>query len=122
MICLARSRRSSWARSQALAAAGGRQPGSAPSRRGVKLAASMAEPPPGLVLYVREGCHLCEQFLMELSLELGPAVERLSVVDVDDDADLAIRYGLRVPVLAVGGNVLCEGVLDADRVRAAIRL
>ena len=82
----------------------------------------MLESDSGLVLYVREGCHLCDQFLMELSLELGPIVERLAVVDVDGDSELAIRYGLRVPVLAVAGEVLCEGVLDADRLRAAIRL
>jgi hypothetical protein len=59
---------------------------------------------------------------MELSLEIGPAVERLVIVDVDGDPDLAIRYGLRVPVLAAGDDVLCEGVLDADRLRAAMRL
>jgi len=82
----------------------------------------MLESDSGLVLYVREGCHLCDQFLMELSLELGPIVERLAVVDVGGDPELAIRYGLRVPVLAVAGEVLCEGVLDADRLRAAIRL
>jgi hypothetical protein len=82
----------------------------------------MLESDPRLVLYVREGCHLCEEFLMELSLEIGPAVERLVIVDVDGDPDLAIRYGLRVPVLAAGDDVLCEGVLDADRLRAAIRL
>ncbi len=82
----------------------------------------MAEPASRLVLYVREGCHLCEQFLMELSLEIGPAVERLAVVDVDDDADLAVRYGLRVPVLALGEELLCEGVLDAARLRQALRL
>ena len=77
----------------------------------------MAEPDTGLVLYVREGCHLCEQFLMELSLEMGPAVELLAVVDVDDDPELAIRYGLRVPVLTAGADVLCEGVLDAARLQ-----
>jgi len=82
----------------------------------------MLESDSGLVLYVREGCHLCDQFLMELSLELGPIVEHLAVVDVDGEPELAIRYGLRVPVLAVAGEVLCEGVLDADRLRAAIRL
>ncbi|HEX9772847.1 MAG TPA: glutaredoxin family protein [Steroidobacteraceae bacterium] len=82
----------------------------------------MAEPASRLVLFVREGCHLCEQFLMELSLEIGPAVERLAVVDVDDDADLAIRYGLRVPVLTLDEELLCEGVLDAARLRQALRL
>ena len=82
----------------------------------------MLETHPGLVLYVREGCHLCEQFLMDLSLEIGPAMERLVVVDVDGDPDLATRYGLRVPVLAVGADVLCEGVLDPERLRSVIRL
>jgi hypothetical protein len=82
----------------------------------------MAESVHGFTLYVREGCHLCEQFLMELSLELGPAVERLAVVDVDHDPDLAIRFGLRVPVLTSGAEVLCEGVLDAERLRLAMRL
>jgi hypothetical protein len=72
------------------------------------------------VLYVREGCHLCEQFLLELSLDLGPAVEVVPVVDVDEDPDLAIRFGLRVPVLAAGSIVLCEGVYDAGRVRRAL--
>jgi hypothetical protein len=76
----------------------------------------------GWVLYVREGCHLCEQFLLELSLDLGPAVDELPVVDVDRDADLAIRFGLRVPVLEAGGEVLCEGVYDAPRVRQALQV
>jgi hypothetical protein len=74
------------------------------------------------VLYVREGCHLCEQFLLELSLALGPAVEVVPVVDVDEDPDLAIRFGLRVPVLAAGSIVLCEGVYDAPRVRQALQV
>lgn len=74
------------------------------------------------VLYVRDGCHLCEQFLLELSLDLGPAVEVLRVVDVDRDADLAVRFGLRVPVLEAGGLVLCEGIYDAARVRQALQV
>ena len=74
----------------------------------------------GLVLYVREGCHLCEQFLVELSMDLGPGVERLRVLDVDRDADLAVRFGLRVPVLELDGNVLCEAVYDGPRVRRAL--
>ena len=63
----------------------------------------------GLVLYVREGCHLCEQFLLELSLEIGPAIELLAVVDVDGDPELAVRYGLRVPVLAAGTGAALRG-------------
>ena len=73
-----------------------------------------------LVLYVREGCHLCEQFLVELSVDIGPGVERLRVLDVDRDADLAVRFGLRVPVLELDGSVLCEAVYDGPRVRQAL--
>jgi len=72
------------------------------------------------VLYVRDGCHLCEQFLLELGLEFGPAVETLQVVDVDADVELAVRFGLRVPVLALAGEVVCEGVYDGPRVRRAL--
>ncbi len=36
--------------------------------------------------------------------------------------DLAVRYGLRVPVLVTGADVLCEGVLDTDRLHEAMRL
>lgn len=77
---------------------------------------------PPLVLYVREGCHLCDQFLVDLSLDLGPAGEGLAVVDVDSDAELATRYGLRVPVLALAGAVLCEGRYDPAGVPASLRV
>jgi len=75
-----------------------------------------------LRLYVREGCHLCEQFLLELSLDLGSRLADLAVVDVDGDPALAARFGLRVPVLEDGGAVVCEGRYDRDRVRQALRL
>ena len=74
----------------------------------------------GLVLYVRDGCCLCDQFLVELSLDLGPDVERLRILDVDQDADLAVRFGLRVPVLELDGTVLCEGVYEGAGVRGAL--
>lgn len=78
------------------------------------------ELPEGLVLYVRQGCHLCDQFLLELALEFGPAIEGLPVHDVDQDADLAVRFGLRVPVLELGGQVICEGIYDGPGVRRAL--
>ncbi len=46
----------------------------------------------------------------------------LRIVDVDSDVELATRYGLRVPVLTVGGILVCEGVYDAPQVRDALRL
>ena len=77
---------------------------------------------PKVTLYVREGCHLCDDFLVDLSLQMGPAYRDLSVVDVDHDPGLAARYGLRVPVLEVAGKVACEGRYDAPRVRRALQV
>jgi hypothetical protein len=82
----------------------------------------MPPEPPALVLYVREGCHLCDQFLVELSVDLGPAVEQLQVVDVDRDEELASRFGLRVPVLETAGEVICEGFYDGTEVRRWLRV
>ena len=65
----------------------------------------------GLVLYHRRGCHLCEQMLAAIYGTYGDEVE-VELVDVDNDPALKERYGLRVPVLAAGGTVICEARLD----------
>jgi hypothetical protein len=78
--------------------------------------------PAPLRLYVREGCHLCDEFLIELGLDLGSGVAALAVVDIDRDTALAAQFGLRVPVLEAAGAVVCEGRYDRGRVRQALRL
>jgi hypothetical protein len=77
---------------------------------------------PALVLYVREDCHLCEQFLLDLSLDFPQAAASLRLCDVDGDPTLALRYGLRVPVLLIAGRTVCEGRYDCDEVRRALGL
>ncbi|MFO1407224.1 MAG: glutaredoxin family protein [Steroidobacteraceae bacterium] len=93
------------------------------------MAGSPGDPPTaapgaeaGPVLYVRDGCHLCDDFLIALELDLGPAAAGVPVLDVDRDPDLAMRYGSRVPVLASGGAVICEGRYDRARVLAALQV
>ena len=70
-----------------------------------------------LALYVRDGCHLCDEFLLDFSLDHPGLLGILATHDVDAEAALAIEFGLRVPVLTVGGLVACEG--RYDRVEAA---
>ncbi len=48
-----------------------------------------------LVLFTRDGCHLCEQAAMALD-SLGLAWRP---VDIGDDTDLEARYGLTIPVV-----------------------
>jgi hypothetical protein len=53
---------------------------------------TLSEP---LVLYERADCHLCHQ----VQTMLDQAGIRWRPVDVDDDAGLEEKYGLRIPVL-----------------------
>ena len=75
-----------------------------------------------LELLVREGCHLCDDFLLELSLDQPALLPRLAVRDIDADEALATEFGLRVPVLRVDGRVACEGRYDRAEIAAALRL
>jgi len=70
---------------------------------------------PELIVYTRRGCHLCELLIEEL-MPLTRGRARLRLCDVDRDAALVERYGLRVPVLEADGEVLCEARLDRDAV------
>jgi hypothetical protein len=67
----------------------------------------------------RPECSLCEQLLTELAEMLGPAeAARVGVVDVDQDPELARKYGHRVPVLLADGEFVCDYRFDRDRVAA----
>lgn len=68
-----------------------------------------------MTLYSRPECHLCEAMLAELA----PLLEgraRVRVVDISDDDDLEVRYGLRIPVLVADDSELSVYRLDKHRV------
>jgi hypothetical protein len=66
----------------------------------------------------RAECSLCEQMLVELAELLSPAeAARVAVVDIDQDAALARKYGQRIPVLLADGEFVCDYRLDRERVR-----
>lgn len=79
-------------------------------------------PGPEIAFYTREGCRLCEQFLLDLSLDFPDRAAGLVLRDVDSDPDWAVAYGLRVPVLTVDGVVACEGFYDRAKAGAALGL
>lgn len=53
-----------------------------------------------LLLFTRDGCHLCEQ--VEHMLQLAGIAWR--AVDIECDPGLEQRYGLRIPVLRHPGS------------------
>ncbi|NND91463.1 MAG: glutaredoxin family protein [Granulosicoccus sp.] len=56
---------------------------------------------PELVLYFREGCHLCEDMEQQLRELLEPDSYRLRCIDIDQDAALRISCNARVPLLCL---------------------
>lgn len=64
------------------------------------------------LVWTREGCALCDEFIAELAAVL-PDFE---VRDVDEDDRARRRHGLKVPVLTCDGSVVCHGRLDRDAI------
>ena len=74
-----------------------------------------AVPPPRLVLFQRDDCHLCD---LALDVLAAARVPEFDSVFIDDDDVLEARYGVRVPVLrAVGREVELDWPIDVARVR-----
>jgi hypothetical protein len=71
--------------------------------------------PPRLILYERDGCHLCEDARVLLDEMLG--MDRYARVDIDADDDLVLRYGFRIPVITLDG----VDRLEAPITRADVR-
>jgi glutaredoxin len=72
----------------------------------------------GLTVYVRPGCHLCDDALAIVErLRLRHAFS-LHVVDIETDDALHARYLERIPVIALDGEELYDFVVDeADLTR-----
>jgi Glutaredoxin-like domain (DUF836) len=68
-----------------------------------------------MTLYSRPECHLCDAMLAELEPLLSGRAT-VEVVDISDDDDLEVRYGLRIPVLVAGDSELAVYRLDKSRV------
>ena len=74
---------------------------------------------PEPLLYLRADCHLCEQVIA--LLEATGA--RWRPVDIDSDAELTEKYGLRIPVLKLpGSGHELDYPFDEDRLRRFLGL
>ena len=80
----------------------------------------MSTDSPELILYFREGCHLCEDMEQQLHELLDKDAYRLRRVDIDEVPALRTRYNSLVPVLSLDGRQLCEHFLDLKTVTEAL--
>ncbi|RMG27491.1 MAG: glutaredoxin family protein [Gammaproteobacteria bacterium] len=73
-----------------------------------------------VVLYGREGCHLCEDMRAALQPWISAGHIRLRWVEIDRDPALRARYGTRIPVLCLGEREICHYHLDPVALEAAL--
>ncbi len=61
---------------------------------------------------------------MHLELAALPAARDvpIDVVDVDADPRTRARYGHKIPVLMLAGELVCHGRLDPDEVMKALQV
>jgi len=72
-----------------------------------------------IIVYHREGCHLCEQVvasLFELQEELKYEIKQ---IDIDDDPVLREKYNVDVPVVTFNGEVIFYHFFDETELRKA---
>jgi glutaredoxin len=75
--------------------------------------------PVDVILYTRQGCHLCEEAHAILLSE--GANLRLTVIDVDSDPAVRAAHGEWVPVVAVDGKVRFRGRVNRVLLRRLLR-
>ena len=71
-----------------------------------------------LTLFYREGCHLCDQMLAELSPYINLANVNLERIDIDEHPVWLSRYNALIPVLHVNDEPICKYYLDKQRLEA----
>jgi glutaredoxin-like protein DUF836 len=75
-----------------------------------------------VVLYTRDGCHLCDDArakILALRAQLPPF--ELREVDIEDDQRLHAAFLERIPVVEVQGELVSELGLDPEAFVRAVR-
>jgi glutaredoxin len=74
-----------------------------------------------VVLYAREGCHLCDEARREiLALRDSRGGFELREIDIDTDDELHARFLERIPVVEVDGEIVAELHIDPAAFNAAL--
>ena len=77
--------------------------------------------PRDITMYMREGCHLCEEAKAAMTPLLAEFGAKLHEVDIDDDPILLERYTNDVPVIFVGSQFFAQHRVDLARLRRQLK-
>lgn len=72
-----------------------------------------------VTLYTKANCSLCDQAKRDLESLQASIPHNLALVDIDEDPDLKVAYGERVPVLQAGPYVL-EAPFDRQKMEMTL--
>jgi glutaredoxin len=74
-----------------------------------------------VVLYAREGCHLCDEARERIvALRDSTGGFELREIDIDTDDELHARFLERIPVVEVDGDIVAELDIDGAALNAAL--
>ena len=76
---------------------------------------------PAVVLYTREGCHLCHDVRALLEAERAGVDFELTVSDIDLDEEQKRLYDTEVPVVSIDGRVRFRGTVNPVLLRRTLR-
>ncbi|VAX14438.1 hypothetical protein MNBD_GAMMA24-2277 [hydrothermal vent metagenome] len=71
-----------------------------------------------LRVYVRHGCHLCDDMLLALEAVKTRWSFELEITDISGDEALEACYGTRIPVLQGEQTEICYYFLDEEALQA----
>lgn len=74
-----------------------------------------------VVLYSREGCHLCQTARAVIVAERSRSAFAFEEVDIETSDELVKEYGIRIPVVTVDGEERFEIEVDPVAFAAAVR-
>ncbi len=78
-------------------------------------------PLPLVRLYARPDCHLCDEARAGLAALRSDGVDfKLEEIDIETDNELLARFGERIPVVELDGEIVGELWLDPDGLRARL--
>ncbi|MFV0442127.1 MAG: glutaredoxin family protein [Planctomycetaceae bacterium] len=72
-----------------------------------------------VVLYTRDGCHLCDE-VHELLVVYAEYLPEVVCIDIDSDPDLPEQFGLSIPVVEMDGVVRFKGRVSEVMLRRLI--
>lgn len=75
-----------------------------------------------VILYKKRQCHLCDVALDQLKLLQDELKFTLNIIDIEADETLMERYGLFIPVVEIGGEVVQYGHIDENVIKMRLQL